>query len=128
LSTASTLPSPQPTAETGPYWRAAAEGRLLLRRCRDCGEPHYYPRPNCPFCSGETDWVDAAGNGEVYSFSVMQRADPPYVIAYVRLDEGPAMMTNIVDCLADQVRIGMRVRAVYRPTADGTLVPMFAPA
>ena len=89
---------------------------------------HYYPRPNCPFCSGETDWVDSAGKGEVYTFSVMQRADPPYVMAYVRLDEGVAMMTNIVDCDPSAVAIGMKVKAVYRPTGDGTLVPMFAPA
>jgi uncharacterized OB-fold protein len=58
----------------------------------------------------------------------MQRADPPYVMAYVRLDDGVAMMTNIVDCDPSAVAIGMKVKAVYRPTSDGTLVPMFAPA
>lgn len=128
MSKTNNLPSPKATADTGPFWAAAAQGKLLLRRCRECSQVHYYPRPNCPFCSGETDWVDSAGKGEIYTFSVMQRADPPYVMAYVRLDEGIAMMTNIVDCDPSAVAIGMKVKAVYRPTSDGTLVPMFAPA
>ena len=56
------FPAPQPNPETKPFWDAAADGRLLLKRCRSCGEAHYYPRTLCPFCgSGETEWQPAAG-------------------------------------------------------------------
>lgn len=122
------IPSPQPTAETRPFWRAAAEGRLLLAKCTACGEVHYYPRPFCPFCGGSATWIDSGGQGVVHSYSVMRRAEPPYVIAYVTLDEGVAMMTNIVDCEPDRVSIGQRVKVVFRASADGTPVPMFAPS
>ncbi|WP_326536582.1 Zn-ribbon domain-containing OB-fold protein [Pseudorhodoferax sp.] len=121
------IPSPQPTPDTVPFWQAAAQGRLLLRRCGDCGRPHYYPRPNCPFCGGATDWMESAARGQVHAYSAMPRATPPYVICYVMLDEGVAMMSNIVRCAPERVHVGMRVHAVFEPSADGTPVPMFAP-
>ena len=81
------------------YRDAARDGRLLLKRCRSCGEPQDYPRPICPFCmSDDTEWLEASGHGEIYSWSVQRRADPPYAIAYVTLSEGPTMLTAIVDC------------------------------
>ncbi len=120
------LPAPEPNPETRPYWDATAEGKLLVRRCTSCGRAHHYPRALCPFCfSDRTEWQTASGNGEIYSFSVMQRAPVPYTIAYVRLDEGPTMMTNIVDCDFDTIRIGMKVTAVFKPTEDGAPLPMF---
>ena len=77
---------PKPDPETKPFWDAAARGTLLLKRCRACGKAHYFPRPLCPFCmSEETEWIEASGKGEIYSFSVMRRAAPPYAIAYVTL-------------------------------------------
>jgi uncharacterized OB-fold protein len=69
-----------------------------------------------------------SGRGEIYSVSVTRRAGPtPYAIAYVRLDEGITMLTNIVDCDLDSLRIGQRVRVVFKPAEDGTMIPMFAP-
>ncbi len=64
----------------------------------------------------------------VYSYSVMRRAEIPYAIAYVTLDEGVTMMTNIVDCDLDQIRVGQRVRLVFKPTEGGPPVPAFTPA
>jgi uncharacterized OB-fold protein len=65
-----------------PAVQAAAEGRLLLARCRACGEAHYYPRVPCPFCgSTGLDAEDASGAGRIYSFSVTRQRDEPYVIA-----------------------------------------------
>jgi uncharacterized OB-fold protein len=118
---------PQPNPETQAFWDAAADGRLLLKKCRACGELHWYPRALCPFCFGETDWVAASGKGAIYSYSVMRRASVPYAIAYVTLDEGVTMMTNIVDCDLDAIRIGQPVRVVFRPSDGGPPVPMFAP-
>lgn len=126
MSTMRRIPSPEPNAETRPYWDAAKEGRLLLKRCTACGEPFHYPRENCPFCdSGETVWSEANGDGTVYSYSVMRRAEPPYCIAFVTLAEGVTMMSNIVDCDLDAVRIGDDVKVVFKPSADGQPVPMF---
>ncbi len=124
-----TYPDPVTTPETGAFWQAAQEGRLLLKRCRACGRFHWYPRAVCPHCmSGETEWVEAKGEGTIYSFSVMARAETPYAIAYVELAEGVRMMTNIVDCPLEAIRIGQAVRVRFAPTQGGGRLPVFAPA
>ena len=125
-----TIPAPEANPETKPFWDAAAEGKLLIKRCRACGEAHYYPRALCPHCfSAETAWQEAKGEGTIYSYSVVRRGAPvPYAIAYVTLAEGVTMMTNIVDCDLDTVRIGQRVRVVFKPSEGGPPVPMFTPA
>jgi uncharacterized protein len=123
------IPPPVITAETRPYWEGAAAGQLLIKHCTACGEFHHYPRSICPFCgSDRTEWRQASGRGTVYSFSVMRRAAEPYAIAYVTLEEGVTLMTNIVDCDLDQIRIGQAVRVVFKPSDSGPPVPMFAPA
>jgi len=124
-----TIPAPEPNPETKPYWDAAAKGRLLLKKCTSCGQVHFYPRAICPLCfSDKTEWQEASGRGSIYSFSVMRRASVPYAIAYVTLAEGPTMMTNIVDCDLDGIRIGQAVKVVFKPSDGGPPVPMFAPA
>ena len=122
------IPPPQINPGDERFFDAAAQGKLVIKRCADCGEFHFYPRPLCPFCFGDrTEWVEAAGTGTIYSFSVTRRAGPiPYAIAYVTLDEGVTMMTNVVDCDLDAIRIGQRVRVVFKPTEGGPPVPMFA--
>ncbi|HKZ03872.1 MAG TPA: OB-fold domain-containing protein [Methylomirabilota bacterium] len=123
------IPAPEPNPETKPFWDAAAQGRLLLKKCLACNQLHYYPRTICPFCgSDRTDWQAAAGTGSVYSWSVMRRAETPYCIAYVTLDEGVTMMTNIVGCDLNAIRIGQKVRVVFTPTEGGPPVPTFTPA
>jgi uncharacterized OB-fold protein len=124
-----TIAAPPVSPETKPFWDAAAAGTLLLKRCEACAEPHYYPRAICPFCgSDRTTWIEASGRGTIYSYSVFRRAPVPYAIAYVTLEEGPTMMTNIVDGDLDAIRIGQRVRVRFTPTDGGPPVPMFAPA
>lgn len=109
------------------YFTAAKEGRLLLKHCTACGKIHHYPRSLCPFCwSQDLDWVEASGLGTIYTYSVTRRGTP-YCIAYVTLEEGPRLMTNIVDCDLDQVRIGDSVRVVCKPTEGGWAIPMFTP-
>ena len=122
------LPAPEPNVETQPFWDAAAEGKLLIKRCGACGEPHYYPRALCPFClSADTSWEETAGTGTVYSLSTMRRGkDAPYTLAYVTLDEGPAVLTNLAGD-PDALAIGQRVRVTFTPTDGGPPVPMFAP-
>ncbi len=123
------LVAPTVYPETKPFWDAAGEGRLLVKQCDDCGEHHHYPRASCPFCGSERiQWRQASGQGTIYSFSVMRRAEVPYVIAYVTLAEGPTMMSNIVDVDADAVRIGQAVKVKFSASEGGPPLPVFVPA
>jgi uncharacterized OB-fold protein len=123
------IPAPPLNPETKPFWEAASRGTLLIKRCTACGEAHYYPRTLCPFCGSDaTEWQPSSGRGTVYSYSVMRRAEVPYAIAYVTLDEGVTMMTNLVGCDFDGLRIGQPVRVVFTPTEGGPPVPTFTPA
>ncbi|MDS0474412.1 Zn-ribbon domain-containing OB-fold protein [Natrinema sp. 1APR25-10V2] len=125
-------PVPDVTPETERYWEAAAEGRLLVRECQDCGLTYHYPRALCPDCfSDDVDWVEAAGTGEVYSYSVARSMsgwpddDLPLVVAYVELDEGPRMVTN-VDCDPDEVTVGSRVEVRFADVdAEDVAIPVF---
>jgi hypothetical protein len=123
------IPAPPTNPETKEFWEAAAKGTLLLKRCTSCAAVHYYPRALCPFCGSDaTEWQPASGAGAIYSYSVMRRAEVPYAIAYVTLDEGVTMMTNLVGCDFDKLRIGQRVKLVFKPTDGGPPVPTFTPA
>ncbi|KWW39231.1 putative OB-fold protein [Cupriavidus metallidurans] len=126
---AAPFPAPEERPDNARFWQAAREGRLLVKVCESCGKPHWYPRVLCPFCMGDTAWKEASGLGTVYAFSVTRRAGPnPFCIAYVTLEEGVTMMTHIVDCDLDTVRIGQPVRVRFSPSEDGAPVPTFAPA
>ena len=123
------LKAPDELPDNVAFWQAARDGKLLVRYCKSCGKPHWYPRTLCPFCMGETEWKSASGQGEIYSFSITRRAGPnPFCIAYVKLDEGVTMMTHIVDTDLDAVRIGQRVKVKFAETDGGAPVPVFAPA
>jgi uncharacterized OB-fold protein len=123
------IPSPLESVETKAFWDAAREGRFLVPGCTACGKAHWYPRAVCPFCAGGAiEWRAASGKGAIYTFSVMRRAKEPYAIGYVTLAEGPTMLTNIVDCDFDALRIGQPVEVVFSETESGPPVPMFRPA
>jgi uncharacterized OB-fold protein len=135
MTTALPAPDPIVTAETEPYWTAAAQGRLVLPRCTACTNVIWLPKGFCPACGSlDVEWFDAAGTGTVYSYSIPRRgrgqygAAMPYVLAYVELDEGPRMITNIVGCDVDDVHIGMPVTVVFDPTKSGHALPRFRPA
>lgn len=119
------MPAPPENADIEPFWAAAAEGRFVSRRCAQCRRIHWYPRPVCPFCAGPTEWVDLSGRGRVHSFSRMTRGAEPDVIAYVTLDEGPTMLTRIVDAPYERVRIEARVELAWKPTQSGRPMPCF---
>ncbi|MGW7089171.1 Zn-ribbon domain-containing OB-fold protein [Streptomyces sp. NPDC054871] len=126
---------PEPDAFTRPYWDAAAEGHLLIRRCGGCGKAHHYPREFCPYCwSEDGTWERASGRATLYTWSVVHRNDlppfgtrVPYVAAVVDLAEGPRMMTEIVDCEENALRIGMALGVGFRDVGEGTVIPVFRP-
>ncbi|RHW39390.1 Zn-ribbon domain-containing OB-fold protein [Lysinibacillus yapensis] len=124
-----TIPEVHP--EHKEYWDAAVEGKLLIKKCASCGEFHYYPRVICPHChSDKTSWFEAKGTGHIYTYSVM-RHGKPYAIAFVELDEGPRMMTNIVDCDLDEIRIDQKVKVVFKQSGNqenpGSFIACFTP-
>ncbi|MGW3443682.1 Zn-ribbon domain-containing OB-fold protein [Streptomyces sp. NPDC001076] len=122
---------PEPDAFTRPYWEAAAEGRLLLRRCGSCARAHHYPREFCPHCwSEDVTWEPATGRATLYTWSVVHRNDlppfgdrVPYVPAVVDLAEGPRMMTELVAADPEALRAGLELEVAFREGA-----PVFRPA
>jgi uncharacterized protein len=123
------LMSPPVNSETEAFFNAARQGRFTIPVCTACGKAHWYPRAICPFCSSDkVEWREASGKGTIYTFSFMRRVKEPYVIAHVTLAEGPTMLTNIVDCDFETVRIGQPVAVVFKETENGPPVPMFKPA
>lgn len=131
------LPSPEPRVnpETKPFWDATTEGRLLIKWCNDCHQHYWYPRTICPICGRfNTSWVEARGTGEVYTFAISRRGAgeykdaAPFVLAYVELDEGVRMLTNIVDVDPEALAIGDRVEVVFHDTGAGSALPRFRPA
>ncbi len=112
------------TSDSAEFLAGARVGRLMLRRCTACRKPHWYPRPVCPFCFGNTEWEAVSGEGVIYSFSI-PRKPVTYAMAYVTLTEGPTMMTNIVGCDFEALRIGQKVRVAFTSTEDGGAVPTF---
>lgn len=113
--------------ETRPFWEAAEKDELLLKSCHDCGKPHWYPRMVCPLCgSTNTGWLKASGQGTLYAFSHIEKADPPYTLAYVQLDEGPIIMSNIIHKDVSQLKIGARVTVAFQRTKEGRKMPVFS--
>ena len=111
--------APTPDPESAPFWEAAQQKILLLRRCCDCQAFYWYPRAICPFCLGQrTEWVQSKGLGRIYSSTVMRKADNPYCIAYVELDEGPRVLTNIETDDPDTVKIGQRTEVSFVPASE----------
>ncbi|RQR22894.1 Zn-ribbon domain-containing OB-fold protein [Burkholderia sp. Bp9143] len=127
------LPVPTANADSQPYWDAAREKRLLIRRCDACETTHFMPRHLCPNCwSDRLTWIESQGTGSVHSFTIVRRAPlasfgarTPYVVALIDLDEGPRMLTNIVGDDALSVRIGDRVTVTFEDRGDGAMLPQF---
>ena len=123
------IPALRALPETLAYWLAANEGRLLIKHCTACDKPHHYPRDICPHCWSEaTTWREAAGTGTLYSHSTMGQGEAAYTLAYVTLDEGVTIMSNIVDADPAALHVGQRLRVVFKPSDGGYAVPMFTPA
>ena len=128
-------PIPRMDEESKGYWEACRRHELRVQRCRACDSLRFYPRAVCPACmSSEVEWVLCSGLGTVYTFTVTYqnqapgfRDDLPYVLAYVELEEGVQMLTNIVDCPPEEVRIGMPVEVIFEDVGEEVAVPRFRP-
>ena len=128
-------PLPRIDEESRGWWEALVRHELYVQECGACGTRRLPPRAVCPAClSSAVCWVRSAGRGTVYSFTVTHqnqapgfREALPYVLAVVELAEGPRMMTNLVACAPEAVRIGMAVEVVFDDVTPDVTLPMFRP-
>ena len=132
-----TRPKPLPviTEENRPFWEGCQQGKLLLQQCRKCYHYQFYPRLYCMQCSSETlQWVEANGRGVIYSFTIIyQNKSPefvhetPYNVAIVQLEEGPRLLSNIVDVGATELQVDLPVTVVFDQVTDTITLPRFRP-
>lgn len=130
-----TKPLPKPNSVTSPFWAACAAGRLTFQRCRACGHGQFPPRIACTACHRTAlDLETASGRGTVYSATVVHRApieafkaDVPYVLAIVELEEGVRAMMNVRTDAPEAVRIGLPVQVFFEPAANGPPLPQARP-
>jgi uncharacterized OB-fold protein len=128
-------PLPRVDEESKGFWEACQRHELYVQKCRNCGALRYYLRALCPTClSDEVEWVLSSGRGTVYTYTVTQqnqaagfREELPYVLAYVELEEGVRILTNIVGCAPEDVRIGMGVEVVFEDVTSEATLPKFKP-
>jgi uncharacterized protein len=126
---------PVPTPETKPFWQGTQQGELRLQRCDACQHVYFPPRPFCPKCAGRAvSWFKASGRGSLYSYVIHHRPAPgfvpPYAIAVVELEEGPRMMSNIVECpqTPEALQLDMPLEVVFTQLTDEIALPQFRPA
>lgn len=133
MADGSNKPRPRIDEENRWFWEACARHELYLQRCRGCGSLRFHPRAVCPAClSSDVDHVRASGRGKVYTFTVTHqnqapgfREELPYVMAYVELEEGPRLLTNVVGCSVDEVKVGMDVAVEFQDVDAGLSIPRF---
>ncbi|MDP6258423.1 MAG: Zn-ribbon domain-containing OB-fold protein [Rhodospirillales bacterium] len=126
---------PRPSPESQHFWDGTKEGELRLQRCGDCGKSYFPPRPFCPFCSSRNVLVyPASGQATLYSYVINHLPTPgfdgPHAVAVVTLEEGPRMMTNIVDCeqTPDTLVLDMPLEVTFERQNDDITLPLFKPA
>jgi uncharacterized OB-fold protein len=130
------LPRPLNPELTRPFWEAARRHELVMPRCTTCDHVFFYPREECPRCfSTALEWTPVSGRGRLHSFTIVYqpanaafRDEAPHVYAVVQLDEGPRLVSNVVQCDPESVRVDMPLVAVFDDvTPEWTLVK-FKPA
>jgi uncharacterized OB-fold protein len=133
----STRPKPLPvvTEENRPFWEGCQQGKLLLQQCSECHHYQFYPRLYCMQCSSDSlHWVESSGRGAIYSYTIIHQNkslqfvhDTPYNVAIVQLDEGPRLLSNIVEIEATELRIDLPVKVMFDRVNEMISLPRFKP-
>lgn len=126
---------PEITVETAPFWEGCKKEQLLIQQCRHCGHYQFYPRLMCTNCMNrEVDWIEASGKGKVKTYTIIHRAiseaymkEAPYVLAIIELEEGPTMMSNVINCDPEKVYIGQEVEVTFEKWSEEVTIPKFSP-
>lgn len=128
-------PVPRVNGDNRPFWKGCREHELRFQKCGACGRVRWPPSAICPGChSVSATWIVSGGRGRVFSFAIYHtslhpgfRDDIPYVVAQVELDEGPVMISNIVDCSPESVTCDMTVEVTWKDISDEFSLPRFRP-
>ena len=132
---ASARPVPEVTPALAPFFAAAREGRLLMQRCAGCGALRFPPREICSAClTTEATWQPVSGRGVIFSYNVMHQvyhpafaAVVPYAVVVVKLEEGPKITSNLVDCPLETITVGMPVEVLFEQVSPEVSLPKFRP-
>ncbi len=130
------LPVPENPEPTKPFWEAAKRHELVMPRCKRCGDLFWYPREQCPICfSQDLDWVPVSGKGRVYAYTIVYQAahpefqkEAPYVLAAIDLDEGTRIISNVIECPVEEVKVDMPVTVVFDDVTPEWTRVKFKPA
>ena len=129
-------PVPEPSRDSRPYWDALREGRLVIQQCAACGTLRHYPRPVCAACfSMDVAWREVSGRGRVHSWTVAHnpfhpgfKADLPYVLATVDLEEGVRMIAQLRGVAPDALAVGLPVAMTPERVTETLTLPVFVRA
>lgn len=130
-------PMPMPTAISAPFWNGLKEGRLTIPQCNSCGHWIFFPRRHCDKCwSQDLEWKEVKGAGTLYTYTLTRvptlpdfADEMPQKLAVVELDEGVRINTTLVGLGEDEIKVGMRVKAVFDTVnSDGTALLRFTAA
>jgi hypothetical protein len=129
-------PLPVPTKWSKPFWEGTKQRKLLLKRCRACGYIDHPPYLYCTEClSDDHEWIEASGKATLYAFAINEYGVPfpfmpdlPYVLALVDLEEGPRMISNIVECDHKALKNGMALEVVFEKVSEDIALPKWRPA
>lgn len=107
-----------------PLWEGVKQEKLLIQKCKGCGKILHPPRPMCPACqSTESEHIEASGKGKIYSYVTYHKSPhkgfkAPYSVVLVELEEGPRVISNMVDVKPEEIKIGMPVKVAYEKIDD----------
>jgi uncharacterized OB-fold protein len=129
-------PLPRLDDANRPFWEGARQGELRLQQCTACGTHRFPARRHCARCGGEESrWAPVSGRGTVWSFCFFHqvyfegfRADAPYNVVQIRLEEGAMLFSNLVGVERERIRIGMTVLPHFDPVTDEVTLVKFKPA
>lgn len=107
----------------------------MLQYCTECQRYQFYPRLYCMQCgSNALRWVEASGHGVIYSYTIIHQNkspefvnDTPYNVAIVQLQEGPRLLSNVVDVDLGELRVDLPVIVVFDHVTDVITLPRFRP-
>ena len=128
-------PLPQVNSDTKPFWDGCRKHELRFQKCLDCGYVRWPSSIICSQChSSNTEWIVSSGKGKIYTYVVFQQVfhegftkDAPYVTASIELEEGPRVLTNIVDCDVNDIKCEMPVEVVWEDVTEEFTIPKFKP-
>src|SRR5262249_49256605 len=118
-----------------PYWEGTKQKKLVIQYCKATGKYEHFPGPVSIFTGRRRDieWREVSGKGVVFSYTITHRGTPafrgtePYAVVSVTLDVGVNFIADIVNCTAEELKVGMKVKPYWHPLEDGTHLLMFQP-